>query len=99
MIPLLGRLAVAAVTKQDVKRFMHSVAAGETAKSRRTKPRGISNVRGLRRATRAVSFLGAIFAYARDHQTCPAHTMLPAAARWPRIKAGPWLTTAVRGAQ
>jgi hypothetical protein len=62
IVPLLGRLAVAAVTRQDVERFMHAVAAGETARSRKTKPRGVSNVRGGRGvASRAVSLLGAIF--------------------------------------
>jgi integrase len=67
IIPLLGRVAVAAVTKQDVERFMHAVAAGETAQSRKTKPRGMSKVRGGRGvATRAVSLLGAIFTYAVD---------------------------------
>jgi integrase len=77
IVPLLGRLAVAAVTKQDVERFMHSVAAGDTARSRRGKPRGVSNLRGGRGvATRAVSLLGAIFAYALDRQMRadnPAH--------------------------
>ena len=75
--PLLGRLAVAAVTRQDVERFMHAVAAGETAQSRKTKPRGVSKVRGGRGvATRTVGLLGAIFAYAIDHHMRadnPAH--------------------------
>jgi integrase len=77
IVPLLGRLAVATVTKQDVERFMHAVAAGETAKSRKTKPRGVSNVRGGRGvATRAVGLLGAIFTYAIDRHMRtdnPAH--------------------------
>ena len=68
VIPLLGRLPVAAVTKQDVERFMHAVAAGETAHSRKTKPRGVSNLRGGRGvATRSIGLLGAIFAYAIDN--------------------------------
>jgi hypothetical protein len=46
ILPLLGRLPVAAVTKPDVERFMHAVAAGETQRQARTKPRGISRVRG-----------------------------------------------------
>ncbi len=75
--PLLGRLAVAAVTKQDVERFMHAVAAGETAQTRKTKPRGISKVRGGRGiATRLVGLVGAIFTYAIDHHMRtdnPAH--------------------------
>ena len=68
IIPLLGRLSVPAVTKQDVERFMHAVAAGETAQSRKTKPRGVSKLRGGRGvATRTIGLLGAIFAYAIDH--------------------------------
>jgi len=77
IIPLLGRLAVAAVTKQDVERLMHAVAAGETARNRKTKPRGVSKVRGGRGvATRSVSLLGAVFTYAIDHHLRsdnPAH--------------------------
>jgi len=77
IVPLLGRLAVATVTKQDVERFMHAVAAGETAHSRKTKPRGVSKVRGGRGvATRTVGLLGAIFTYAIDHHMRtgnPAH--------------------------
>ena len=65
IVPVLGRLAVAAVTRQDVERFMHAVAAGDTAKSRKTKPRGVSNLRGGRGvATRSIGLLGALFAYA-----------------------------------
>jgi integrase len=72
IVPLLGRLAVAAVTKQDVERFMHAVAAGETAKTRKTKLRGVSKVRGGRGvATRTVSLLGAIFTYAIDRHMRP----------------------------
>jgi integrase len=68
IVPVLGRLAVAAVTRQDVERFMHAVAAGDTAKSRKTKPRGVSNLRGGRGvATRSIGLLGAIFAYAIDN--------------------------------
>jgi integrase len=77
IIPLLGHLPVAAVTKRDVEQFMHSVAAGETARSRKTRPRGVSKVRGGRGvAARAVSLLGAIFAYSIDHHMRtdnPAH--------------------------
>lgn len=77
IIPLLGRLAVAAVTKQDVEKFMHAVAAGDTAKTSKTKPRGVSKVRGGRGvATRSVGLLGAIFTYAVDHHMRtdnPAH--------------------------
>jgi integrase len=68
IIPLLGGLPVAAVTKQDVERFMHQVAAGDAARTRKTRPRGVSNVRGGRgAASRTIGLLGAIFTYAIDH--------------------------------
>ena len=77
IVPLLGRLPVADVTKQDVERFMHAVAAGDTAKQHKTKPRGVSRVRGGRgAATRTIGLLGAIFTYAVDHHLRadnPAH--------------------------
>jgi integrase len=44
IVPLLGRLAVATVTKQDVERFMHAVGAGETARQHTSKMRGTSRV-------------------------------------------------------
>lgn len=77
IIPLLGRLSVSAVTKQDVERFMHAVAEGETARDTRTRPRGLSRVRGGKgAATRSLGLLGAIFSYALDRQMRadnPAH--------------------------
>jgi integrase len=77
IIPLLGRLPAAAVTKSDVERFMHAVAAGETQREAKTKPRGVSRVRGGRGvATRTIGLLGAIFSYAVDHHMRadnPAH--------------------------
>jgi integrase len=77
IIPLLGRLPVAAVTKQDVERFMHAVAEGETVRQTRTRSRGLSRVRGGKGvATRSIGLLGAIFTYAVDrHMRAdnPAH--------------------------
>ena len=66
IVPFLGRLSVAAVTRHDVERFMHAIAAGETKREpRRTRSRGVSTVRGGRGvATRTVGLLGAIFNYA-----------------------------------
>ncbi len=66
--PLLGTRAVAAVTRHDIERFMHDVAAGQTAKRAKTRPRGVSEVRGGRgAATRVVGLLGGIFTYAVNH--------------------------------
>ena len=64
--PLLGALKVPAVTREDVERFMHAVAEGETAQRTKTgKKRGLSNVRGGKgAASRTLGLLGAIFAYA-----------------------------------
>lgn len=77
IIPLLGNFAVRAVTREDVEHFMHQVGEGATAQQRKTKPRGLSRVRGGRGvATRSIGLLGAIFAYAVEHrmrQDNPAH--------------------------
>lgn len=64
--PLLGGLAVAAVTRDDIERFLHDVAEGRTAgRTRTAKKRGLARVTGGRTAaTRAVGLLGAIFTYA-----------------------------------
>ena len=67
--PLLGRRAVASVTREDVETFMHDVAAGKTAGKTKTKPRGLAHVRGGRgTASRTVGLLGAIFTYAVRHR-------------------------------
>ena len=64
--PLLGRLPIAAVTREDVERFMHAVAEGKTAvKAPSGKLRGLTLVRGGQgTASRTVGLLGAIFTYA-----------------------------------
>jgi len=68
--PLLGRLSVAAVTREDVDGFMHAVAEGKTAgKTKTAKKRGLAHVRGGRgTASRTVGLLGAIFSYAVRHR-------------------------------
>jgi len=64
--PLLGRLAVAAVTRADVEKFMNAVASGATKRDpRKIGPRAVSKVRGGRGvASRTIGLLGAIFNYA-----------------------------------
>jgi integrase len=66
---LLGTMRVAAVTREDVERFMHNVAEGKTARSLKSKKkRGLARVTGGKgTATRTVGLLGAIFAYAVKH--------------------------------
>jgi integrase len=75
--PLLGRMAVAAVDRTDIERFMYSVAEGETAAKVKTKCRGLARVTGGKgTASRTVGLLGAIFTYAVRHQMRsdnPAH--------------------------
>jgi integrase len=75
--PLLGRLAVAAVERDDIERFMHAVAEGETAARIKTGRHGLARVSGGKgTATRTLGLLGAIFAYAVRHRMCadnPVH--------------------------
>lgn len=66
--PLLGRMSVAALTRDDVDAFMHDVASGKTARDSKTKKRKVTKVRGGKgAATRTVGLLGAILAYAVRH--------------------------------
>jgi integrase len=71
--PLLGSMKVTAVTREDVDRFMHAVAEGQTAARTRTgKKRGLANVRGGKgTASRTVGLLGSIFSYAVRHRMRP----------------------------
>jgi integrase len=66
IIPLLGRLSVAAVTREDIDAFMHAVADGKTAgKTKTANKHGLARVSGGKgTATRTVGLLGAIFGYA-----------------------------------
>ncbi len=75
--PLLGRLAVVAVDRADVERFMHAVAEGKTAGRIKTGRYGLARVKGGKgTATRTVGLLGAIFTYAVRQGVCtdnPVH--------------------------
>jgi integrase len=67
--PLLGRMAVAAIEREDIERFMHAVAEGETAARIKTGLHGLARVQGGKgTATRTVGLFGAIFAYAVRHR-------------------------------
>jgi integrase len=67
--PLLGHLKVAAIDRDDVERFMHAVAQGETAGRIKTGRFGLARVSGGRgTATRTTGLLGAIFTYAVRHR-------------------------------
>jgi integrase len=66
--PLLGGLAVAAVTAADIRNLRDAVAAGKTACDVKTSCRGLARVRGGKgAATRALRLLGGIFTYAIAH--------------------------------
>jgi integrase len=65
--PVIGKLAVTAVTGDDIKRLRDAIASGETAATIKTGPRGLARVRGGRgTATRTLRLLGGIFAYAME---------------------------------
>jgi integrase len=66
--PLLGTLAVPAVTRADVESFMHDVAQGKTAPRSQTRKKRGGFVRGGKgTASRTVGLLGSIFTYAVRH--------------------------------
>jgi Arm DNA-binding domain len=64
--PLLGALKVAAVTRDDIERFMHAVAEGATAvRTKTARKHGFARVSGGHgTASRTVGLLGALFTYA-----------------------------------
>lgn len=64
--PLLGHLAVAAVTRDDVERTLHAISEGKTRKRvKLNKPHALSNVRGGKgAASRTIGLLGAVMTYA-----------------------------------
>ena len=65
IVPLLGSMKVAAVTKRDVERFYDDVSEGKTAARIKTGKHGLARIMGGRgTATRAMGLLGAIFKYA-----------------------------------
>ncbi len=63
--PLLGRLKVAAVTRQDIERFRDAVSEGETKARIKTGKHGLARVTGGRgTSTRTIGLLGAVFSFA-----------------------------------
>jgi integrase len=66
--PVLGSLAVAAVTEADIRNLRDAVAAGKSACDVKTGRRGLARVRGGKgTATRVLRLLGGIFTYAVAH--------------------------------
>jgi integrase len=67
--PWLGARSAASVTRDDVTQLMHAIAEGRTGARRKTRPGGLSNVRGGRTAAaRVVGLLGGIFTYAIERR-------------------------------
>ena len=68
IIPQLGTLAVADVRQADVRRFMHTVQAGNTGRAAKTTTGRKPPARGgSGSASRTVGLLGGIFSYAVRH--------------------------------
>jgi integrase len=66
--PLIGSRTVADFTRRDAEKFMRDVADGKTASTRRTRPRGVSRIRGGKgAATRVMGLFGAIMTFAVSH--------------------------------
>ena len=63
--PLIGRMAVASVTREDIENLLHDIANGKSKAKIKTKARGLAVVTGGKTAAnRVVGLLGAIFTYA-----------------------------------
>ena len=65
IVPFLGTMPVTAVQQIDVRRFMHAIQTGKTAKVVKTATGRTAHVKGgSGTATRTVGLLGGIFSYA-----------------------------------
>jgi integrase len=63
--PLLGRKRVNEVRRNDVEKMQRDIAEGKTKRSFKTKPRGVSNIKGGRGiAARVVAVLRSIYSWA-----------------------------------
>ena len=72
VLPLIGRKRLKALTKADIERFLSDVAAGKSARTEKTKPRGRSIVRGGEGvANRTLGMLGAILQFAVERGLRP----------------------------
>jgi len=67
--PILGKTRITEVKKYDITRLRDAITAGETAVYKKTKPRGIQEVKGgAGTARRTIAMLKSVFAYALDKE-------------------------------
>jgi integrase len=65
IVPLLGARVAGSLTRHDVQRMADGIAAGKTAATIKTKPRGVARVTGgAGNATRIVGLLGGVWTWA-----------------------------------
>jgi integrase len=65
IVPLLGARVAGSLTRHDVQRMADDIAAGKTAATIKTKPRGVARVTGgAGNATRIVGLLGGVWTWA-----------------------------------
>lgn len=77
VIPVLGKLKIADITKRDIQKFMIDVAAGKTAVDEKTKHRGRAIVKGGKgAANRSVAVLSSVLSYAYELELRPDNPAL-----------------------
>jgi integrase len=69
IVPYLGTMSAADISQADVRRFMHAVQTGKTARIAKSSTGRTTLVKGggSSSATRTIGFLGGIFSYAVRH--------------------------------
>ena len=72
--PLLGSLKIRNLNRTEIERFLHAVAEGRTARTVKTKARGVAVVKGGQgAATRTVGLLGGILSFAVRRDLLPSN--------------------------
>jgi len=69
IVPYLGTMSAADVSQSDVRRFMHAIQTGKTARIAKSSTGRMKLVKGgSSSATRTIGLLGGIFSYAVRHE-------------------------------